>query len=287
MDKEIKRLARKNYIKYFRVWFILVGIALAVNVLLTVVELLTGAGRRGNDLAPEHRVYDYADVLTSQEEEELELYIAENEKTYQIDLVLVTISEDIEGEYSSWDYGMRNLADDFYDENNFGYNKVHGDGALLLDNWYDGQEGSWLSTCGSVYQKFGDDEINSVLRAVYNDVESNPFEAYKAYVDETCLYMTNGLAFIVGLLELAAVFVPFIYAFGLLHQTPAKDTTKANTYVVNGVARQHVHSDRFLRKSVSKRIIETGSSGGGGSHGGGGGHVSSGGVSHGGGGMRR
>ena len=83
---------------------------------------------------------------------------------------------------------MRDLADNFYDYNNFGYNKVHGNGVLLLDNAYEGQKGSWLSTCGNVYDYFGDYEIDQALYAVDDYIDESPYKAYKnciSYVTRT------------------------------------------------------------------------------------------------------
>ena len=93
--------------------------------------------------------------------------------------MIVTISESVEYDLQNpdlaeafhakevgstdWSTAMRDLADNFYDYNNFGYDKVHGNGVLLLDNAYEGQKGSWLSTCGNVYDYFGDYEIDQAL----------------------------------------------------------------------------------------------------------------------------
>ena len=69
--------------------------------------------------------------------------------------MIVTISESVEYDLQNpglaeafhakevgstdWSTAMRDLADNFYDYNNFGYDKVHGNGVLLLDNAYEGQ----------------------------------------------------------------------------------------------------------------------------------------------------
>jgi len=129
------------------------------------------------------------EVETVEEEQRLREHIAKCEERYQIDLVLVTINEDVESQ-GSWNRGMMNRADDFYEKNQFGYDRIHGDGALLLDNWYEdengSQKGSWISGCGVVEQFFDDYDNDAVLDAVYLRVDDSPYQAYKAYVDTTC-----------------------------------------------------------------------------------------------------
>ncbi len=286
MDKEIKKEARKQYFHYFRFWFI--GIAVLFVLVLGGMVWSRAAGKE-NKAAPEKRVYDYADVLSDTEEEKLEKHIASCENKYHIHLVVLTVLEDMEILGSSWNYEMMNYADNFYDDNQFGYDKIRGDGALLLDNWYKGQEGSWLSTCGRVYRTFSDSDIDRVLDTVYNKVEDSPYEAYKAYVDEVCRRMKSSrLAIPWWLIVILPLLVAVFYAVSHLHQKKAEDTTRADTYVPVGSRQMNVSTDNFIRKNTVTRRIETSSSGsGGGRSGGGGGHVSRSGVSHGGGGRRR
>ncbi|MCM1569785.1 MAG: TPM domain-containing protein [Roseburia sp.] len=298
MDKEIKREAARQYFRYFRVWFIIAGVLLTVWMIFMVGRLLNQKNHiSGNDSAPQERVYDYAQVLTEEEEASLRQHIDKREEEYQIHLVLVTTSIDMEGTGSSWEEAMTNYADDFYDENQYGYNMIHGDGALLLDNWYEGQEGSWLSTCGSVERTFSNQAIDRVLDAVGDRVESDPYQAYMAYVDEVCRQMADadggvrrvGLSDYIGVLFIATV-VALIYLFTNLGQPKAKDTTNAYTYVREKKPVVTNQQDEFIRKTVTHVHIQRSSSGGSsrsGSSGGGGHHVSRGGVSHGGGGRRR
>lgn len=127
----------------------------------------------------------------------MEALIAEREAQIHCDLVVVTLNEPIlsYGGYEDWDNtnanwntSMRNYADDFYDDNNFGYDKVHGDGALLLDNWFlagtaYSQAGTWLSTCGRVYEHYTTGMVNRVLDDVTDNVDSSPYRAYRTYVE--------------------------------------------------------------------------------------------------------
>lgn len=303
MEYDVKKEARKQYLNYFKVWFILAGVLLAIAIVLGVKNSAQETVERTNNQAPAQRVYDEADVLTSQQEADLETYIAEAERRCHCDIVLVTISKPVEGpeiqdmgyRYDNWDYNMRDLADDFYDNNKFGYNKdFEGDGVLLLDNWYEGQAGSWLSTSGKVYEEMGTIEIDELLDDVYYYVEDNPYKAYKAYVDYIVDLMqpvNNGviLLMVAPVCLLIALIVALIFVVSKLRNKEGKVTVVPSTYT-DGNAVYNVRDDRFIRKHVSTRRIQTSSSsggGGGGSHSRGGSHRSSSGARHGGGGRRR
>ena len=275
MEKDIKREALRQYFKYFKIWFIIAGILAVITIGAAVVHALTPKPVRGNSQEPTERVYDYADVLTDEEEQSLREYIAECEEKIQADIVIVTISESVEYDLQNpglaeafhakevgstdWSTAMRDLADNFYDYNNYGYNKVHGNGVLLLDNSYEGQKGSWLSTCGNVYDYFGDYEIDQALYAVDDYIDESPYKAYK-----------NCISYVTRTMEESQESMPMTFA----------------PWILVGLVVALI----YLRKNVVTRRIETSSSSGGSSHhsgGHGGSHRSSSGVSHGGGGHRR
>ena len=290
---------RKRYLKYFLVWIILAVLSATIFgvMLLTHKDEEPTEPVRNNDEAPAQRVYDYAEVLTDQEEEKLEELIAEYEERGKCDLILVTIDEYVGVSDSEWDYGMVNRADDFYDQKAFGYDKPHGDGALLLDNWYhvgeyDSQAGSWLSTSGKLEWAIGESEERSVFRAFDSGYNTSPFEAYSRALEKVADISVNyegkeKFRFPWFFVILAPMIIAGIYAAANMHQAPGKDTTTAMTYVPGGQPALKASRDDFLRKTVTKVKIETSSSsrsGGGGSYGH---HTSHGGYSHGGGGHRR
>lgn len=302
MNHEIKSLAMKQYFKYFVGWFIVAGVLLVVTIGAFAVKSMAGkSNTRNNSEAPAERVYDYAEVLTDQEEADLSAYIAKKEAFGELDIVIVTLNVPMGVSDSEWELNMMNFADDFYDNGKFGWNKPYGDGICLVDNWYEdengSQKGSWLSTAGKMIDTIGPDEEYAVMDALYDYIDYSPYEAYRAAVDELGDYGKYGygpqggdptwfcLAFIVPFI------VALIYALINLSQSKAPDTTVAGTYVENGQMNVRSRSDQFIRKSVSSyRVSSSSSSGGGSSHRGGGSsgsHRSSSGRSHGGGGRRR
>lgn len=303
MNQEIRSLAIKQYLKYFAGWFIVAGILLAVTLGAVVVKSLSkGSGERNNNMAPKQRVYDEANVLTDEEEEDLSKYIAKKEEQGTIDIVIVTTNEPFGTDEDVWANNIERFADDFYDNGAFGWNKPYGDGICLVDNWYEdeggSQKGTHLCTTGKMEDTIGPYEETEVFDAMYRYIETDPYKAYCAAVDELAEYGEHGYGPRMGdpSFFCFAFVVPFIiaglYAGVNLTQSKAKDTTVAGTYVENGQLTMKSKSDQFIRKSVSSYRVSSSSSGGGGgsSHRGGGSrgsHRSSSGRSHGGGSRRR
>lgn len=300
MSDNYKKEAIKQYLHYFRIWFIIVGVVAALTTVVGISHHIRYSAERANTSAPEERVYDYAGILTDAEEEKLREYIAEKEEKYKVDFVILTISQPVEGDEAlqygcrsrDWEQNMTDLADDFWDENGYGYNKnFNGDGSILIDNRYEGQRGEWLSTSGKVEDSFSTSVVESVLSAVDVYYDSDPYRAYMSYIDTVCSYLDVGVLSFFPVALLIALIVAGVYALSHLGNNKARDTTTVNTYVAGGKPVMNDQRDEFIRKNVVRTKIETssGSGGGGGgghSSGGGGHHTSRSGASHGGGGHR-
>lgn len=285
----------KQYFSYFKFLFITIGVLALLTGGIGLVRSLTENHVRKNGEAPEERVFDYADVLTAAEEKKLAEQIAKREKQIGCDIVIVTIDLSVIDHYgygantdSNWSRAMRDFADDFYDENDFGYDRVHGDGVLLLDNWYEDEKGSWLSTCGRVLERYSNSMIDSVLDDVYDRVEKSPYKAYSAYIEDIYHDMSRGRININPLIPLGvAVVAAVIFIASHMKTKEGEKTTGASTYVENGSVQFTVMRDELINKHVTSVAYNPSSSSGGGHSGGGGRHTSRGGVSHGGGGRRR
>ena len=297
MGNDYKKQARKEYLRYFRIWFIIVGILAVLAAGRVAVRLAAGNAPRENNSAPVERVYDYADVLTDDEEEKLRSQIAKAEKRLHMDIVIVTFNESVEGEEAAekfgspyWEDNMQTLADDFWDEKGYGYNKnFEGDGMLLLHNWYEGQNGEHLSTSGKAEWNLSSRDIDRLLDRVDRYYDTNLYRAYSEFVEAVVerfdVSIRVDFSYWIGSAVLATIIAAVYASVGLSH-TKAKDTTAVNAYVVDGKPNMILKRDDFIRKHVTQRRIESSSSGGGGhSSGGGGGghHTSSSGASHGGG----
>ena len=150
---------------------------------------------RNNEECPKERVFDYADKLTAQEEQELRNKIAEAEQLCGTDIIVLTLDESLKeyaksfepiiGYVEPYQYTMV-FADNFYDENKYGFNKPNGDGVILVDNWYreaDGGVYSWMSTSGKAQDSFSSDDIDFVLDMCLDYVEDDPAYAYGYFVE--------------------------------------------------------------------------------------------------------
>ncbi len=311
MNNDIKKLARQQYFKYFKIWFWVLGILIIISIVSLVIRLMNkdDTAERANDKSPSERVYDGADVLSDREEKELRELIEEAEEQIQCDIIIVTINQPVEYlddeerdkygyRYDDWEGNMQDIADDFYDNNKFGYNEAgsDGDGILFLDNWYPEQVGSWISGSGRAAEVVADQEW-MILDAFEAKLDQGEYEAYVAAVkkiaqmiqrsEEGIVVYGEGNMYIWGV-----IFIPIIVAAVFIvvniQSKEGKSTTNVTTYVANGRPRVNVSQDNFLRKSVTSRVIQTSSSSGGTRSGGGGSmHTSRGGYSHSGGGRRR
>ena len=278
MEKDIKKEALRQYLKYFKVWFIIAGILAVITIGAAVVHLLTPKTVRGNSQDPTERVFDYADMLTDEEEQILREYIAECEEKIQADIVIVTISESVEYDLQNpglaeafhakevgstdWSTAMRDLADNFYDYNNFGYDKVHGTEFCC---WTMPKKDKREAGClpGNVYDYFGDYEIDQALYAVDDYIDESPYKAYKnciSYVTRTMEESKESMPMTFSPWILTGLVVALIYAAVNLHQRKAKDTTTVNQYLDGKKPKINNTRDQYLRKNVVTRRIETSSS---------------------------
>lgn len=290
----------REYFRYFKwLYIILAAVALLTAVLHGGHWALARAmhyERTNAGCATDERVFDNADVLSDREETKLRKLIAKREKQTGCDIVLVTLNEPLE-EYAraiepgviSEEY-VRVYAEQRWENDGFGYDRPDGDGVMLVDNWSREDDGSihtWLCTTGRARDAYYVEDVDHLLDNVYRYVEDNPYRAYKTYVNDfyhdmmgwrvSHLSVPGYVPWLIGII--AAV----IFAAVNWRSKEGKKTTTATTYVAGREPVFRVSQDRFIRKTVTQRKIQTssggGHGGGGGSHGGGGGHHGGGGHS--------
>lgn len=244
------------------------------------------------------RIFDYADLLTEEEEKELNDLCLEKEDALKTELYILT-TDDTEGK-ATVDY-----ADDFGDENAFGYDKEYGNYMILcidMDNRV-----VWLSTSGKAEDYFTEARIDALLDALYDDLRAGDyFETCYSYIQSGEKYLSeepevNKVTtdpdrykdtvfkydqeekpfYLSWYFRLAVSAATGAVVVGIMsYRAGTRMTANGNTYSRDG-GHMYNRADTFIRRSTTSRRIEsnTGGSGGGGGH-----HTSSGGHSHGGGG---
>lgn len=266
--------------------------ALAALVLLLALAAPAFAAESGfADLY--YRMNDSAQLLTEDEDNELEASLEELSVRQSFDVVIATI-DSLDGEgYTS----MEEYADDLYDYCQFGYG-VNRDGVLLLISKDDRK---WhISTCGYGITAFTDAGIQYLGQQMTPDMADGDYAAaFRTFIRWTDAYVTAareghpydvnnmpheplsilylGLALVIGLVT--ALIVTGVMKSQLKSVAPQPD---ASSYVRQGSMRLTNQHDRFLYRDVhrTERPKASDSSDSGGSST----HTSSSGTTHGGGG---
>ena len=250
---------------------------------------------------PPDYVVDYAGLLTDAEEEALQQRVQESKAEFKLDIVIVTI-------YGTGSKNVQEYADDFYDQNGYGYGANKSGILLLLDmearEWY-------MSTCGDAIYIFTDYGLSLLGDAILPQLSEgdysgafhtwldslSPFvDAYRnhapidgyvqpddyesPYGDETVYYQEPLVKhpFLVALIIGLAVSAAAVLIMAGRMNT-AKFQKGAQDYLKSGSFRLRQRSDMFLYSRVTRRAKpKENTPGGGGSSV----HRSSGGVRHGG-----
>lgn len=234
------------------------------------------------------RLWDEAGLLDSAEAEELESKLDEISERHQVDVVVVTV-ESLNGKNTVA------YADDFYDENGYGYGSDR-DGILLLISmescdWY-------ISTCGygiTAITDAGRDYMSGQFRPYLSDGEyAEAFTVFADLCDEFITQAENGTPYDTGNLPkkpfsvgrnllialavgLAAAFIITGIMKGQLKTVRRKSA--ANHYMKNGSLNLVESRDFFLYSHVDRHEKPKENQSGGSST-----HTSSSGTTHGGGG---
>lgn len=250
------------------------------------------------------KVYDFADLLSPSEEEILYERVNQFVMNANLDLALVTISDN--NKYSEVEY-----ADDFYDYNDFGTDDNCSGMLFLIDME---NRRIWISTTGQAILMYDDYRIEGLLDSIYTGVSSEKYydafdlgitraEAYfhsgypdsnsNYYIDENGDYISShdmyvrttplserifnaiGSGFGIGFWGAVIFFI-----IGLVKSKNPKLSSTAREYLVKDSFKLNESKDDFVTTVTTSVKIESSSSGGGGSST----HSGGSGISHGGGG---
>ena len=251
------------------------------------------------------KIYDFSNVLTDEEEEELRKEALKFLDETGIELIIVTINQT----YS--DQQIEDLSDDFFDFNDFGISEKSKsyDGILAIRNTNNYNRYYYISTSGIGQIYFTSSRVEDILDDMYDNMHmDNYYEGFKdfissarnkykkgvpskykdCYVDQMGdLYDKDGnpiswekgvyrIPFVLATIISALVSI-IVISIMVAKNKMVKKAVNANDYLDENSVNYTSKQDRFVSTHTSSYRISS-SSGGGGSH------HSSGGFSHGGGG---
>ena len=242
------------------------------------------------------KIYDYADLFNSVEEESLFELVNDFIEKQNLDMAIVTINTNNKS-------SARAYADDFYDYNNFGKNSTY-DGLLFLIDM-DNRE-MYISTTGNAILIYDDNRIERILDSTYEKIAVQDYygcaekfveraESYAncgvpssnsdAYIDANGHYRKHYTQETFAVcITISIVVTIFFMIIALSQHRTIKRATNAKMYVKV----KHIlnREDIFLDTHTSRVYVSSSSSSSGSSRGGSSTHRSSSGRSHGGGGRR-
>lgn len=248
--------------------------------------------------ASEH-IYDFADILTDEEEEDLYKSVQEFINKTGMDMVILT---DAKSYYS--DRQNETYATDFYDYNDFGLNIENYSGVLLYRNAYVSDPYYNVYMFGNAQLYYDYDRSEAMLDAIYSDMRSkNYLEAFESFIKIYTNYYEDGIPssmknYAINSMGFMyqkytypwmwALFVSsissLIYAIVFIGRNKmVKKAREAKDYLNDEDVDMYKTVDQFIRTHTSSYTTSSssGSSGGGGGHSSGGssgmGHSSGGG----------
>ena len=239
------------------------------------------------------KIYDFADILTAEEEKEIYAKIEQFIEKTNMDMVIVSVDMPY-----SVDSKNEDFAADFYDYNDFGIDFKGYSGILLLRNNYSRDKYYDIYTFGDAQLYFDQTRYDNILDGIYDDFVSMQYTkginkfiskcssfydsgyAYKfryAYIDEDG-YIKYTYHVPMFTCFLGAGLITLITMIILVKKNKMiRKATTASQYLDKNSINYTQHVDQFVNSHTTHYTVS--SSSGGGSHGGssGGGHSSGGG----------
>lgn len=221
------------------------------------------------------KVYDFADLFTDEEEQQLYTKITNYINEYNLDLAVVTIDEN--------NKTPREYADDFYD-----YNDFNQQGGILFLIDMDNRK-IYMSTTGQAIKMYNDYRINTALDEVYTYMSDEEYyEGTSSYIDKISNYAKEGIptsnkeeksltssifmSLLIGLIGTAIIMAILIFKNKMVKKaTTAREYLNKNSIKIQNMGEILISSNTTKHEidhSSSGSSTHTGSSGS--SHGGGG-----------------
>jgi len=225
-------------------------------------------------------IIDNAKLLTPDQVKELNVLALKYGKDRETDFIIYTTNE--EG------VDAKKLTQDFYDEQGPGYDKKHGNAAIMtvdMKNRY-----MYIAGFYKAKEYIDDSRVEKILDKVYPYATNGDYYgAFKTYLTVAHEYMgirpgvnPDNILFNIWFQLIVAVVAGVVVVWVMIRNAGGRVTVNRQTYEDQAASGILGRQDQYINTTITKRKIERNSSGGSGGSGGGG--TTSGGHSHSGGG---
>ena len=243
------------------------------------------------------KIYDYANILSEEEEQKVKSLISEYIEKTGMDMVFVSINMPYSSDHENEDY-----AADFYDYNDFGLNDKNYSGVILLRNAYEEDPYFDVYTFGEGQLYYDYDRCESMLDDIYPYFKNkNYLSGLEIFIRDFTDYYNSGKALDNYYLDengeihidkgsfkppylvtggIGAVVSAIVVSIMVKKNKMVKKAKNAADYVDNSKTNFKKKTDNFVSTFTTRTRMSSSSSGGGhgssigssgGFHGGGGG----------------
>ena len=135
------------------------------------------------------KIYDFAEILTEEENQKLKSLALEFVDKTNMDLVILTINEPY-----TYDSYNEDRAADFYDYNDFGLNFKSYSGIALLRNAYSNDPYYNMYTFGEAQLYYDYDRMETILDGIYNKLSNHLYyDGFSDFISYVERYYDKGI----------------------------------------------------------------------------------------------
>lgn len=232
----------------------------------------------------EQKIYDFADILSDEYEEELYDTSIAFYKDTGFELIVLTDSF-----YNYSDEDNEAFVQYFYDYNDFGIDNEYYSGVVIFRNNYDGLPYYGIYTFGEAQLYFSNDRVNNILDTIYLDMKNANYEndfntviselnnyyergisnKYKNYyIDDNGMLVEKYHPPILIAIIIAGIGTLIIIGILVSKNKMIKKAATAGDYLNKNSISYSVNENKFINSHTTSyvRPRDTGGSSGGGSH---------------------
>lgn len=200
------------------------------------------------------KVYDYAQVLTEQQEINLKSSVNKYIENNNMDMVIVTVKH-----YNNT--YLNDYMNQFYNQNNFGIGTSKDGVIIVLD--LKNNEDIGIKAFGLASTKYSDNYIKSILNKVNKEKDYyNKLFNIIEFVDTNITYVDNSFSYNNSIDWLSIVIVSFIIPtivifIGVFKNKSVKKEECANYYIKSGGIVISTREDKFITTNTKKSRINS------------------------------